>query len=261
MKASPNGRLPTVVLFDVDGTLVRTGGSGRRALDFAFEAVWGLKSASRGVDFSGKPDLRNFTEVYEKHFRRRPTPRELGKAMAAYLRRLPAEVRSSVRAGKYRVIEGAARLLSELAKRPHIRVGLGTGNLERGARAKLAPSGLNRFFRFGGYGADGFDRADILRAGARRSRARKARVVVVGDTPLDIEAGKRAGFKTAAVWSGFSTAVELRAAAPDHLSRDFRPVERWLGWLAGREPRRAGLRRGYGKAGLGVDRNLNGSAR
>lgn len=256
-----NGRRSVVVLFDVDGTLVRTGGSGRRALDFAFEAVWELRGASRGVDFSGKPDLRNFTEVYERHFGRAPTRRELGRVMAAYLRRLPAEVRGSVRAGKYRVIEGAARLLAELAKRPHVRVGLGTGNLERGARAKLAPSGLNRFFRFGGFGADGYDRADILKAGVRRSRARGARVVVVGDTPLDVEAGKRAGYKTVAVTSGFSTAVELRAAAPDHMARDFRPVERWLGWLAGREPRRAGLRRGYGKAGLGVDGRRNGSRR
>jgi phosphoglycolate phosphatase len=222
---------PTVVLFDVDGTLVRTGGSGRRALDRAFESLWGLKDASRTLDFSGKPDLRNFTEVFEANFGRRPTRSELSKAAAAYLRFLPNEVRRSVREGKYEVVEGADELVRELARRGHVRLGLGTGNFERGARIKLRPSRLNRFFRFGGFGEDGFDRHHILLAGVRRSRARRADVLIVGDTPIDVEAGRRAGYRTAAVSCGFSTLKDLKASKPDHLSRDFRPLNKWLKWI------------------------------
>lgn len=221
----------TVVLFDVDGTLVRTGGSGRRALDRAFEDLWGLKEASRTLDFSGKPDLRNFTEVFEANFRRRPTPRELSRAAAAYLRCLPEEVRRSVRARTYEVVEGAGELLRELSRRSNVKLGLGTGNFEKGARIKLGPSGLSRYFRFGGFGEDGYDRHHILMAGVRRSRAVRADVLIVGDTPIDVEAGRRAGYRTAAVSSGFSTLRALKASKPDHLSRDFRPLSKWLKWI------------------------------
>jgi phosphoglycolate phosphatase-like HAD superfamily hydrolase len=218
----------TVILFDVDGTLVRTGGSGRRALDDAFRKLWGLEKASRTVDFAGKPDLRNFTEVFEANFHRKPTRTELKKAADAYLEALPGEVRRSVREGKYEVIPGAPELVRELSKRPGVRVGLGTGNFEKGARLKLGPSRLNRYFSFGGYGEDDYDRAYILRCGVKRSGAKRADVVIIGDTPIDVEAGRKNGYRTACVTAGFSTVKELKAAKPDHLSRDFRPLEKWL---------------------------------
>jgi phosphoglycolate phosphatase len=223
----------TVVLFDVDGTLVRTAGSGRRALDRAFEKLWGLKNASKGVDFSGKPDQHNFREVYEKRFGRKAKASEIEAAMDAYLSFLPSEVRRSVREGGYKLIPGVKELLKALSKRPGVMVGLGTGNLEKGARIKLGPSGLNRYFSFGGYGCDHIERHRILKAAVKRAGVRAKDVVIVGDTPRDIEAGRKAGFRTAVVTAGFATAAALKAAKPDHLARDFRPLDRWLGWLGG----------------------------
>ena len=220
------------VLFDVDGTLVRTAGSGRRALDRAFESIYGIKRASDGVDFSGKPDLQNFGEVFEKNFGRKGKPLELKAAMAAYISFLPREVRRSVREGGYRLIPGVRELLIELSRRDEVKVGLGTGNLEQGARIKLGPSRLNRFFSFGGYGSDHAERYRILQKAVRRAGRGVREVLVIGDTPRDIEAGRKAGYRTAVVTAGFSTAAELKAAKPDHISRDFRPVERWLGWIS-----------------------------
>ena len=242
--SEPRPRGVRVVLFDVDGTLVRAGGAGRRALDRAFHTLWGVEDASRGMGFAGKPDLQNFRDVYRKCFGRLPDPGELRDAIAAYLRRLPGEVRRAVREKRYEVVPGARELLRELSRMSHVRVGLGTGNLEEGARIKLRPARLNRYFRFGGFGMDGLRRERILRTGVRRARVRAREVVIVGDTPKDVEAGRRAGYRTAAVGSGFASLASLKASRPDHLARDFRALDRWLDWLggAGRNGRRSGRR-------------------
>jgi phosphoglycolate phosphatase-like HAD superfamily hydrolase len=109
--------------------------------------------------------------------------------------------------------------------------------MERGARIKLEPSGLNVYFLFGGYGSDSFHRHTLLKKAAARAlklaRAPFARgdVYVIGDTPLDVAAGKKAGFKTIAVGTGFAQWKDLVASKPDHLARDFRDHRKWLSWL------------------------------
>ena len=114
------------------------------------------------MDFSGQTDLKNFTQVFQDTFQRKPSMQELKKVMKAYLKHLPSEVRRSVKRGSYRVVPGVKELVAALSKIPGVRLGLGTGNLEEGALIKLRPSGLHKYFRFGGFGIDGYESVDAL---------------------------------------------------------------------------------------------------
>ena len=228
-----------VLLFDVDGTLVRAGGAGARALNKAVERRHGVASVCAQLNFQGKTDLRNFSEAIEVAIGRRPTKRELDAVHREYLKELPKQVRVSVRGKKFEETSGIRRLLERLSKESGIMLGLGTGNMEQGAHIKLAPTGFGDYFSFGGYGSDSYHRPALLRKGVARARTLiKGRRVwrkdvwVIGDTPLDVSAGKRAGYRTIAVGTGWSPWKDLVAAKPDHLAKDFRNIKQWMNWIA-----------------------------
>lgn len=226
-----------LVLFDLDGTLVRAGGAGRKALNRAIQALYGAKDVCSRFSLAGRTDRQNFHLAALKASGRRPGPAELREVERAYLRRLPSEVRRAVREGLYAEMPGIARLIRALAKREDVALGLGTGNVERGARIKLGPSGLGRYFAFGGYGSDGWTRTRMLKAAVRRARTRLGRraspeeVYVIGDTPLDVLAAKKAGYRAGAVACGFGEPDALRRAGPELLEKDFRKPRRWLEWI------------------------------
>jgi phosphoglycolate phosphatase-like HAD superfamily hydrolase len=148
-----------------------------------------------------------------------------------YLLRLEA----SLPGPSYVVLPGVGEVLARLDQ-PGVALGLGTGNLEKGAHLKLAHSGLLKHFRFGGYGSDAEPRADVLAAGARRARAllpdlQPDELWVVGDTPKDIAAARAIGARVLAVATGRYSVEELEAHRPDAtvptlLHAD---VEKWLG--------------------------------
>ena len=227
-----------VLLFDVDGTLIRAGGAGRKSLN---RAVWNLFSVRIDcgrLGLAGKTDLRNFTEAAQAALRRKPSRGELAALHREYLRLLPGYVRSALRARKYRLAPGIRRLLRRLSREKGLLLGLGTGNMEHGARIKLEPSGLNAYFLFGGYGSDAFHRPALLKKAVARAqrfangdRIAPRDVYVIGDTPLDVAAGRAAGYTTVAVGTGFAQWEELVRSRPDHLARDFRRMDQWLGWL------------------------------
>jgi phosphoglycolate phosphatase-like HAD superfamily hydrolase len=230
-----------VVLFDIDGTLVRAGGAGRKALGLAAERLYGRPGLVDGLDLSGRTDAWICRQVFRRAKGRAPSVREFAELRETYLRLLPAMVRRSVAEGRYVLPAGVKALVRRLSKENGVLLGLGTGNFERGARIKLGPGGFNRYFAFGGFGCDGLDRCRILKTAARRARklapGEKLEVFVVGDTPHDVSAGRRADFTTIAVGTGFAPFKELAASKPDHLARDFRGMSRWLAWL-GIAPRR-----------------------
>ena len=129
-------------------------------------------------------------------------------------------------ADRFRVLPGVPELLSALAGRAGLAIGLGTGNVERGARLKLDRARLNHYFPFGGFGSDCEQRSDLLRVGAARGAARLAcpreacRVVVIGDTPRDVTAAQAIGAESVVVATGGHTREELRAAEPTALFDD-----------------------------------------
>ena len=226
-----------VLLFDIDGTLIRAGGSGRKALNRAGEILYGVKNCCSELSLAGRTDLYNFGAAHRFATGKTPTPAAVEKLHREYLKQLPRCVRSAIRSGNYHVPAGLKTLLKKLSRDKRVLLGLGTGNMEKGARIKLEPSGFNPYFQFGGYGSDSFHRHALLRKAVARARKLSREtfsgedVYVIGDTPFDVAAGKKAGFKTVAVGTGFSEWRDLVASKPDHLARDFRGLRRWLAWL------------------------------
>jgi phosphoglycolate phosphatase-like HAD superfamily hydrolase len=207
---------PSIILFDIDGTLVDTGGAGRRAVRRAFAELHGRPDACDAMAFGGRTDGWIFAEA----------ARFIGVALdaaahaslvAAYLRALEQEV---ARSPHYVVHAGAVAAVDHAESRGHA-VGLGTGNLRAGAVVKLRRGGLDVRFAFGGFGCDAHERADVLRAGALRGAERlglpleACRVVVLGDTPHDVTAARAIGAVSVAVTTGPFDATALRAVGAD----------------------------------------------
>jgi phosphoglycolate phosphatase-like HAD superfamily hydrolase len=250
-------RTPRLLLFDVDGTLIKAYNAGRRALEEAFLEVFGRDDVAAALDpvwFAGRTDLFIFRQValgagiqpwdYERRY---------SALEDCYLRRLRAAVEGHP---QKQVMPGVIALLETLTARrgpggpgadAHIRastanatvgpaagpapapggspaapaLGLMTGNLEAGARIKLSPWDLNRFFPTGGFGSDALERHEIGQVARDRferllgAPIEREEIWVVGDTVADIEAARRCGFRVLAVGTGWTGAEVLQAAEPD----------------------------------------------
>ncbi len=176
-----------VCLFDIDGTLIASGGAGKAALEAALADEFGVMHLIEKLQLSGRTDRAIIRDLFRMHVIDE-TPDNLRRLTAAYLRRLPACLERN--AG--RVLPGVAELLRRLSGRDDVLVGLLTGNVRAGARVKLGHFGLFDHFTVGGYGDHHFDRDDVARealAEVRRTlngAAEPERIWVVGDTPLDV---------------------------------------------------------------------------
>jgi phosphoglycolate phosphatase-like HAD superfamily hydrolase len=202
-----------LLLFDIDQTLINTGGAGLRALDRACEKLLRLRNAMDGISPHGKTDPAIAREILRVRLGiTSPADHEISSILESYALFLKEEVQSSP---TYRVLPGIALLLEEMRLRTDIVMGLATGNIELGARIKLGRADLNRYFEFGGFGSDSEDRTELVRRAAEKAANRNGRpisasnVFVIGDTPLDIDAGNRAGFKTVGVATGSYSVDQL----------------------------------------------------
>jgi len=217
-----------LLLFDVDGTLVRTAGAGRAALERAVEEVAGFAGALKDVRLDGNTDPQILREVFFGAAGREATPAETTDIYARYVHYLEAELEA--RAAEYQVLPGAVRLL-EACVGAGYELGLATGNIEHGARRKLGPGDLDRFFAFGGFGSDAGERAELVMAAIRRSRGwPNEAIVVLGDTERDVEAARRVGVRVVGVLAGASKPDRLREAKPDLLAESFDDLALWS-WL------------------------------
>lgn len=238
-----------VVLFDIDGTLVKAGGAGARALNFAVEAMTGHPKACDAVQLQGATDKANFVNAYKAGAGRKPTRKQLDTLTRKYVDRLPLEVLASVKAKKYFKLKGVEKFLDLLSARKDLLVGLGTGNLKDGAFIKLEPSGLLRHFAFGGYGCDSHHRSVVLETAVKRASKlakmaiKPGEVYVVGDTHRDVEAAKEAGYHSGVVLDGFGDPQLVMRSNPELMTKDFSDLKPWLIWLGlVKDPK--GVRRG-----------------
>jgi len=209
---------PTVLLFDIDGTLVTTAGCGRRALERAFGARYGRSAVLRDVGFDGMTDRA----IVRAGLRALGEPSEDSQAEdaidAVLTDYVPLLVREIAETPEFRLHRGVRELLEATSARAGVAVGLGTGNVRAGARAKLAPLDVLHHFGFGGFGCDHEDRNVIVRLGAERGAAvlgvpvESCRVVVIGDTPRDVAAARAIGAEAIGVGSARFTAEELVAS-------------------------------------------------
>lgn len=214
---------PPLFLFDIDGTILRTHGAGREALDEAFARVCGWSDATAGVPIGGSTDSAIVRGVAARFGVAWPedtaAPWDVRAFEAAYLDGLARRLAS----GRAETCPGVLDLLEALAGRAH--VALVTGNWPAGARMKLAAVGLDGRFPLGAFGDDAVDRNALVPIACARARDAGwgwSHVVVVGDTPADVACARAGGAMAIAVETGFSPPTELRAARPDLLIPDLR---------------------------------------
>ena len=212
-----------IVLFDVDGTLVRAGGAGRRAFVLALKDVLGGKADDTGIDFAGRTDLAIMRGLLELHGISDPEGRLRRQVLDRYLHHLDAEL---ARGNSFQLCPGIPELLASLQKDPEFLLGLLTGNVEPAARRKLAHLGIDAAFRFGAYGSDDEDRDQLVPVARRRAillagrAAEDAAIVIVGDTPHDVRCARAGGAAVLAVATGIFDAPTLARCQPDALLHD-----------------------------------------
>jgi phosphoglycolate phosphatase-like HAD superfamily hydrolase len=209
---------PTVVLFDVDETLVHTGGSGARSWKAAFQRLHGVPADIGAHSSAGETDPQVARETFTAVLGRDPSDDDLDRLYGQYLLHLADDI---VVSEQYRVLPGAEQTLIALGE-AGVMLGLVSGAMEGAARTKLFPANLNRFFIFGAYGSDSPDRAELtLLAIEKATRLHRgltpSQVFVVGDTPRDIDAAAAAGAVSVGVASGNYSVDELVAAGGVHV--------------------------------------------
>lgn len=212
------------VLFDIDGTLISTGGSSDRAWKRAFKELHDVDVDVPAVTGKGVPDPEVGRVVFENAIGREPTDEEADALMRRRLDHLQEEVDDSP---GYVVQDGVVELLEKLLDEG-ILLGLTTGNVEEAAHIKLARANLNRFFSFGGYGSDSPDRTELTKKALERAELvsgdslDQKRCFSCGDTPRDVEAGHGAGIRVCGVATGEYTVEQLLEAGADAAVKSLR---------------------------------------
>ena len=211
-----------VCLFDIDGTLLNSGGAGQAAMEAAIAELFAADRPVEGISTAGRTDRGITTELFD-YYGVELTPERWQQFVECYLMHLPRHL--SGRSGL--VLPGVVELLGALSLRDDILLGLLTGNFRDGARLKLEHFELAQHFRFGAYGDDHHDRDDVARIALREveqihpGEVDLERVWVIGDTPADIQCARAIGAKAVAVATGVYPYEELQARQPDFLFADF----------------------------------------
>lgn len=216
-------------LFDIDGTLVDTGGAGMLALQEATREVFGHEGPA--LDLAGSTDLGLIGMIHD-HFELEPTPERILNYFAVYEAKLNWNLTHGNFPGK--VYTGVQVILDELVARPHATLGLLTGNTLGGAASKMRHFGLAVYFQFGAYGSDHADRnllgpIALQRAAFATGRDfRPEETLVIGDTPKDIACAHAMGSKCLAVATGSFTAVQLAASGADYVVESLDEALAWI---------------------------------
>ena len=213
-----NSPVSTIVLWDIDNTLLYTGGAGSRAMARAFVELYGTADAFNRIEFSGRTDTAIFFDAARAHgLPEAELMFERDRFREAYVPHLRATLVESDGSGG--LMPGVRDLLDELSRQDGVRLGLGTGNFRGGGELKLRHYGVANYFpgMLGGFGEDSESRdAVIATAIERMSNGRRPeRVVVIGDTPHDVSAARANGAFALAVATGHNDAAELAARGAD----------------------------------------------
>lgn len=223
-----------LILFDIDLTLVTTHGAGRAAMTEAFRALFGIDDPTAGIRFDGRTDHAIFTEVIAVNGLGGNGNGVYQRVVDGYLARLPGFLRAKGGGP----LPGVGPLLDALAAEG-APVGLATGNMRRGAQAKLSHFGLWERFAAGGFGDETPDRAEVVRSAIANLAAAAghdpdpAACVVIGDTPLDVAAAHAAGARAMAVATGSYTVEALRESGAQYVLDDLADTARVLDMLLG----------------------------
>lgn len=225
-----------LLLFDIDGTLVLTGGAGKRAMDRTFEELFGVGDAFAEVSMAGRTDRWLVESALERHGIP-VTPARLEHFRARYLALLGASI-GETGEGRRGVMPGVPDVLARLGALDHTHLALLTGNYARGAHIKLAHFGLWDHFAWGAFGDEYAERDALARAAVADAAVRgivladPSQAVVIGDTPFDITCARAAGARVVAVATGGHSLDQLQAHDPDLALEDLRDIDTLVTFLA-----------------------------
>jgi len=212
-----------IILFDLDGTLVRAGGSGAGSMSVAFNNLFHRENAFARISFTGMTDPLILRKAFHHTFNRDPRPDEFETFFQEYLKILKKQV---PKAEGYEVLPGIPALIHGLTARG-LSIGLATGNLKDGARIKLERSDLWQPFPFGGFGSDSENRTRLTEMAIQRGSARLGHDVnprdcmIIGDSPAEHKVARELGAKVLLVGTGWTDTAELQRLEPDLFFQDF----------------------------------------
>jgi phosphoglycolate phosphatase-like HAD superfamily hydrolase len=215
-----------LILFDIDGTLIHSGGAGVTAFGRAFTELFGVERPTEGVRFAGRTDTSLIAELFARHGIAGATA-DAARFFDAYLRHL-GELLPSSRGGLCAGVREFIAALGALAAPP--RLALLTGNIRRGAELKLRHFELWERFEFGAFGDDHHDRNELAVIAQRRGGEHFGHdlggeeILVIGDTPRDIECARAIGARCLAVATGGDSLEELTPHRADWTVRDLGEV-------------------------------------
>ncbi len=217
-----------LILFDIDGTLLRTGGAGALAFNRVFAELYGISEAWQGILPDGKTDPVLIEELFQLHFNRMPSHREEKQISQLYEVHMAQALQEI---NNFRLMPGVASLLEALSKGDFGLLGLATGNYESTAWMKINKAGLDHHFSYGGYGSHSRVRLELTRRAVEEgkkklgSKVRPEDVLVVGDTLHDIACAKGIGAIAIAVATGTTPFEILQQARPDFIFASFENLE------------------------------------
>jgi len=218
-----------LLLFDIDGTLVRTAGVGRRSMERSFEKIYGVKNGFHNIEMMGRTDPSILKEALFAHGLKWKEE-DVGRFQETYFRILNAEIQ--IPNPERRLCPGIFELLSLLRQRQNMVLSLLTGNWRRSAFIKLRHFQIDGYFTQGAFADDSEQREDLVPIAVERIEQKinvtipKQNVYVIGDTPSDIRCAKIYGVCSIAVATGFHSLEELAKGKPDVLFEDFEDWER-----------------------------------
>jgi phosphoglycolate phosphatase len=230
-----------LILFDIDGTLIRTGGAGVRAMTRAFSQTCGIPDALNRVEVAGRTDRLIMTDALA--LSGRPLDDDLLQQFRElYCNYLREELQQMPQyeftdAGMKGALPGVRPLLDELEQRDDIDLALLTGNFRTSAEIKLAHYDLWRYFPWGAFADDALERPDLLPVALTRYQSHTARaidpadVIIVGDTPHDVGCARAGGAKVVAVATGVFNAAALAECEPDVVFLDLSDTDAFLSAL------------------------------
>lgn len=218
-----------LILFDIDGTLISSGGAGTRSLNKAFEEIFSIPDGFKGVRMAGKTDIEIMREGMKRH-KIEPEEGLIKRMVEGYIRHLRSEIHNNGRHLK----PGIKEVIGLLKDTERVYLGLLTGNLEEGARIKLEPFGINPYFPFGAFGSDNEDRNKLLPIALKKFSdiykisLRPEDTIVIGDTPRDVACSKPFGAYSVVVATGPYSFEELQNSEADLVLKDLKDQKRLI---------------------------------
>jgi phosphoglycolate phosphatase-like HAD superfamily hydrolase len=208
-------------LFDIDGTILLSGGAGKLAFDKVFLDLFNEEYIWDKIVPDGRTDPSIINELFHKRFKRDPLPEEYDQVIKKYAIEMELALKE---APNFRLMPNIEKVLDHLSNQENTSLGLATGNFENIAWLKLKRAKLDHHFHYGGFGSDHIERPILTKKayekGVKHLGDEPKEIFVIGDTIHDVKCGKHIGATTIAVTTGYTPKKELEKSNPDYLFDD-----------------------------------------